>query len=345
MELLEKLKSGEPLNKSQYTALIENAAVLLPEAAQMAAEISRKYYGNGVFIRGLIEITNYCKNDCYYCGIRKSNRDVCRYRLGFEDIMAAAGRGYELGFRSFVLQGGEDAAFSGETLGRIVSGIKEQFPDTALTLSMGERSEQSYRYLFGCGADRYLLRHETINPGHYRRLHPENLTIEHRVKCLNTLKEIGYQVGCGVMIGSPYQTVENLAEDLCFMADFKPHMVGIGPFLPSSGTPFADRPAGDVTLTLFFIALTRLTLPRALIPATTALGTLSEGGRNRGILAGANVVMPNLTPSAEREKYSLYDNKLHTGLESAEGLAALQRSLDEIGYTIAYGKGEPYAGE
>ena len=297
-------------------------------------------YGDDVYIRGLIEISNYCRNDCYYCGIRKSNQNAERYRLSAEQILACAAQGWTLGFRTFVLQGGEDPFFSDEKLVPIVEKLRGEYPECAITLSLGERGRESYQRLFCAGADRYLLRHETIDPAHYRLLHPEELTIERRRQCLEDLRDIGFQTGCGIMVGSPGQTVENILDDLAFMADFRPHMVGIGPFLPHSDTPFAEEPPGSVSDTRHLLAILRLLMPGVLLPATTALGTAETGGRELGILAGANVVMPNLSPVEVRQKYSLYNGKLRDGAEAAEGLRELEERIKKTGRHIVTARGD-----
>ena len=299
-----------------------------------------KQFGNKIYIRGLIEFTNYCKNDCYYCGIRCSNNKANRYRLNKEQILSCCANGYELGFRTFVLQGGEDPFFSDEVLADIIIAIKKNHPDCALTLSIGERSLESYEALFTAGADRYLLRHETANPTHYSLLHPETLSLANRLHCLKNLKEIGYQVGTGFMVGSPFQTTDNLIEDLLLINKFKPQMIGIGPFIPHHDTPFRDKNSGTLQQTLRLIAMLRLMLPKALIPATTALGTIDPCGREKGILAGANVVMPNLSPVMVRSKYSLYDNKICTGEEAAECINCLKMRMQKIGYEIVVDRGD-----
>ena len=339
--LNEKLKNENHLTKDEYLRHItgldaENRAYLFMYA-QSAAQ---KVYGKKIFIRGLVEISNHCKNDCYYCGIRRSNRNVCRYRLKKDDILACCKAGYEIGFRTFVMQGGEDAYFTDEIMCDIIKSIKENYPDCAVTLSLGERSYESYKALREAGADRYLLRHESINPEHYSLLHPESLTIENRRKCLYDLKSLGFQVGCGIMVGSPYQTPEHIAQDMEFIGQFKPHMVGIGPFIPHHDTPFADRPAGSVEMTLILLAIVRLMNPQALIPATTALNSLDPQGRIKGILAGANVVMPNLSPEDVRANYTLYDNKAFTACESAQALEKLRSQFAQIGYEISIARGD-----
>ena len=262
-----------------------------------------------MYIRGLIEFTNFCKNDCLYCGIRRSNARACRYRLSEEEILACAEAGYRMGFRTVVLQGGEDAYFTDERLCRIVRALKAARPDRAVTLSVGERSRESYQKLFDAGADRYLLRHETATKAHYGRLHPPELSFERRMRCLADLKAIGYQAGCGFMVGSPWQTPADIARDLAFIRRFEPEMVGIGPFIPHRDTPLGAFPAGTVEMTCKLLAIIRLLLPNALLPATTALATLDSHGCEKGMLAGANVVMPNLSPPDAREKYALYEGK------------------------------------
>lgn len=327
--------------KREFADLIRNRAGIDREELYAEARAVRESsYGTDVYIRGLIEITNYCKNDCLYCGIRKGNLDAMRYRLTPEQILSCCEHGYELGFRTFVLQGGEDYFFSDELLEKIVRDIKRCFPDCAVTLSLGEKEYDSYLRFFEAGADRYLLRHETANPLHYSLLHPKEMSHAHRLECIRNLKRIGYQTGTGFMVGSPYQTAENLAEDLLLLKELQPEMVGIGPFLPHHATPFAHEAGGTVELTLFMLALIRLLLPFSLLPSTTALGTLDPArGRQRGILAGANVVMPNLSPSDVRSKYMIYDNK-NTATETADYLVQLKREMHEIGYQVVTSRGD-----
>lgn len=339
--LIDRLARDRVLDRGGFVALIEGGT---PETAAYLFEKARAarepYYGHSIYIRGLIEFTNYCKNDCYYCGIRRSSPDAVRYRLSKEDVIACCRAGWGLGFRSFVLQGGEDGIYSPEDIAGIVRGIKQCLPGCAVTLSFGEHPRASYQLWRDAGADRYLLRHETADPAHYRLLHPPALRLENRIRCLRDLKEIGYQVGTGFMVGSPYQSPGSLAEDLLLIHALQPHMVGIGPFIPHHGTPFADQPAGSVALTLYLIGILRLMLPAALLPATTALGTLDPEGREKGILAGANVIMPNLSPVDVREKYLLYDGKACTGDEAAESLASLEERVRSIGYQIADSRGD-----
>ena len=306
----------------------------------LARQTARKHFGNRIFIRGLVEIGNCCHNDCLYCGIRRSNRHVERYRLDRQTILECCRTGYEMGFRTFVLQGGEDPWMHDERTATLVSCLRQAFPDAAITLSLGEKTVEAYRRFFEAGANRYLLRHETHNPAHYALLHPASMSLDHRLHCLEELKRIGYQTGTGIMVGSPGQTADHLVEDIRFIHDFRPHMIGIGPFIPHHDTPFAHEPAGSVELTLRLISIFRLMHPAALIPATTALASLSPDGRERGILAGANVVMPNLSPLHSRAKYALYDNKASLGAEAAEGLALLDRRLAAIGYRIDKGRGD-----
>lgn len=340
-ELIKALYNGEALDAKAYEQLI---ATHTPEDFKLisgyADEVRRKYYSNDVYLRGLIEFTSYCKNDCLYCGLRRSNLNAERYRLTKEDILECCADGYSLGYRTFVLQGGEDPHFSDEDICGIVSDIKSRYPDCAVTLSIGEKPRESYQAYFDAGADRYLLRHETANEEHYSKLHPSELSLKNRKRCLFDLKEIGYQVGTGFMVGSPYQTAANLAEDMMFLKELSPQMVGIGPFVPHSQTPFKDMPRGTAELTIFMIALIRLTLPDALIPATTALATIDPIGREKGIQAGANVCMPNLSPMQVRKKYMLYDNKVCTGDESAQCRSCMQRRLESIGFTAAVSRGD-----
>jgi len=312
----------------------------LEYAGRLAREVSQSIFGKNVYIRGIVEFTNICKNDCLYCGIRRSNVNAARYRLTEEEIMLCCKQGYESGFRTFVLQGGEDVYFTDERMCAIVKNIRSQYPDCAITLSLGERSYESFRLLKEAGADRYLLRHETADEEHYSMLHPAELSLKNRVQCLYNLKELGYQVGCGCMVGSPYQTPLHLAKDLIFMAEFKPHMIGIGPFIPHHDTPFKDMPAGTVRQTLMMLALSRLMLPNVLLPATTALGTLDPTGREKGILSGANVIMPNLSPVTVRKKYELYDNKICTGDDSAKCRECIGARVASIGYKVVMGRGD-----
>ncbi len=307
---------------------------------EKADEIRRKFYAEDVYIRGLIELSNYCKNNCYYCGIRAANTNIERYRLTKEEILSCCDNGYNLGFRTFVLQGGEDTYYTDSMLCGIIEKIKSRYPDCAVTLSLGEREYASYKRLYDAGADRYLLRHETADKDHYQKLHPHQMNFENRMQCLFNLKEIGYQVGAGFMVGSPYQTNKNLALELKFLSGFQPQMVGIGPFIPHLKTPFGAFKAGTLRNTLVMIALTRLVLPHALIPATTALGTISPNGRELGLKAGANVVMPNLSPVAVRKKYELYENKICTGEEAAECRLCLQRRVAGAGYKIVVDRGD-----
>ncbi len=315
-----------------------------PEAAELltqeAVRIRKKHYGDKVYIRGLIEFTNYCRNDCGYCGIRRGNLHARRYRLTKEEILECCARGYELGFRTFVLQGGEDRWFTDERMADIIRSIRASYPDCAITLSIGERSYESYRLLKEAGADRYLLRHETADEEHYGKLHPSEMSLAVRKMCLYDLKFLGYQVGAGFMVGSPGQTADGLAKDLLFLKELRPHMVGIGPFVPHHDTRFAQEKAGSVELTLFLLSVIRILLPKVLLPATTALGTMDPQGREKGLQAGANVVMPNLSPQKNRKQYELYDNKICTGEEAAECLECLARRVEQAGYHLCSGRGD-----
>lgn len=338
---IDKLEHNRCLSQEEFALLIENRAPELDEYLfEKSRALRQKYYGNDIYIRGLIEFTNYCKNDCFYCGIRKSNHNASRYRLTKQQILDCCEVGYSLGFRTFVLQGGEDESYTDEIMADIIYSIKFLYPDCALTLSIGEKSYDSYKAFFDAGADRYLLRHETADCNHYQKLHPHTMSLENRKQCLYNLKKIGYQVGCGFMVGSPFQTAESLAKDLLFIHELQPQMVGIGPFIPHHDTPFASQAGGTLQQTLFLLGLIRLMIPNVLLPSTTALGTIHPQGREMGILAGANVVMPNLSPVDVRKKYLLYDNKICTGDEAAECRACLQKRMQSIGCSIVVDRGD-----
>lgn len=346
---IDRLRRYRKLRPEEYRALLvcDNPETVR-ELHEAAREQTLSVFGNRIYIRGLIEFSNICRNDCLYCGIRRSNRRIGRYTLSRDEILECCRKGYAAGFRTFVLQGGELPDQSDMLIEDICSAIHSEFPDCAITLSVGERREESYRRFFEAGATRYLLRHETRNPDHYASLHPASMSLEHRLHCLEVLKDIGYQTGTGLMTGSPYQTYDNIVEDILFIGDFRPEMIGLGPFIPHKDTPFRkygtgridNLPADIIGLTLKLISIFRLMLPEALIPATTALATAGSNGRESGILAGANVVMPNLSPPGVRGSYSLYDNKASTGEESAEGLPDLEASLGRIGYEIAVDRGD-----
>ncbi len=336
-----KLEKEHFLRDEEFRLLLEDESEeTLMLLAERADKVRRKVYGTDIYLRGLIEFTNYCKNDCYYCGIRRSNSDAERYRLTDEQIYDCCKIGYELGFRTFVLQGGEDGCFTDDKLVEIIKTIRQNYPDCALTLSIGEKSYESYKRYFDAGADRYLLRHETANSIHYGKLHPKNLLLENRKKCLYNLKEIGYQVGCGFMVGSPFQTTKCIIDDLKFIRDLNPHMVGIGPFIPHKNTPFKAYEQGSLDLTLKLLSVIRLMLPNVLLPSTTALGTIHPLGREKGVLAGANVVMPNLSPRNVRKKYLLYDNKICTGDEAAECIVCMKNRMKSIGYKVVVNRGD-----
>lgn len=330
--IIDTLYTTKNLNDNELKSLID-----LKEPGYLfekAVFQRKKYYGIDVYVRGLIEFTNYCKNNCYYCGIRAANNNLTRYRLSKDDILLCCKTGYSLGFRTFVLQGGEDMYYTDKLICEIVSKIKSEYPDCAVTLSIGERSKESYRAFFNAGADRYLLRHETADDAHYSMLHPQSMSLKNRKECLWNLKEIGFQVGSGFMVGSPYQTLDNLVSDLRFLQKLQPDMIGIGPFLPHADTPFRDKERGSMSRCLNLISILRLMFPYSLIPSTTALGTIHPFGRELGIKAGANVVMPNLSPLNVRKLYELYDNKICTGEEAAEGKDNLTLRMKKIGYRV-----------
>lgn len=339
--LIDKLRDTGALSREEWTALFENRSPADEEYARnMAREICDGVYGRAVYMRGLVEISSYCKNNCNYCGLRRGNSQCQRYRLSMDDIMECCAAGYALGLRTFVLQGGEDPWFTDERTAAIVAAIRGEFPDCAITLSLGERSRESYQRLFDAGANRYLLRHETADAAHYGVLHPHEMSMENRMECLWNLKAIGYQVGAGIMVGSPGQSADTLASDMLFMADLKPHMIGIGPFLPHHATPFKDMPAGSVRDTLFILSLCRIMLPGALLPATTALATIEGSGRAMGLRSGANVIMPNLSPAAVRSKYLLYDGKRSTGSEAAESIRSICEELESEGFHASFSRGD-----
>ena len=341
IELITQIRENQSISREQFEMLMtcEDAQVI-DFLHQQAREVADGIYENKVYIRGLIEFTNYCKNDCLYCGIRRSNAKANRYRLTKEEILDCCKVGYELGFRTFVLQGGEDPYFTDDRICEIVSAIRTAYSDCAITLSIGEKEKESYERYYKAGANRYLLRHETADEAHYQYLHPKELSLAHRKQCLWDLKEIGYQVGCGFMVGSPHQTNDTLYEDLMFIKELQPHMVGIGPFIPQQDTPFAKETAGTMEETLRLLSIIRLIHPHVLLPATTALGTIHPLGREKGIQAGANVVMPNLSPVEVRDKYKLYDNKICTGDEAAECRFCMQRRMESIGYEVVTDRGD-----
>ena len=339
--IVDELTKTQSLTKEQFAYLLERGDKDDLEYLYAAArDVSEKVFHKEVYLRGLIEFSNYCKNDCYYCGIRCSNRKADRYRLTEEEILSCCDIGEKIGFKTFVLQSGEDPYFTDDRICDIVRAIKKAHPDCAVTLSIGEKTKESYQKYYDAGADRYLLRHETANEEHYSKLHPESMSGAYRKECLFNLKEIGFQVGCGIMVGTPHQTVDNIYEDILFMQELQPHMIGIGPFIPHQDTPFKDEPEGSVDRTLRLLAILRLLFPKVLLPATTALGTADAMGREKGILAGANVMMPNLSPSNVREKYLLYDGKICTGEEAAECNACLRGRVSRIGFTVADSRGD-----
>ena len=339
--LVDRLRAEHMLTDAELLTLI-NAEYGETDRylAGQAEQVRRSVYGDHVFIRGLIEFTNYCKNDCNYCGIRRGNRNCQRYRLTQEEILSCCEAGYALGFRTFVLQGGEDPYFTRQRITDLVQAIKQAHPDCAVTLSVGEKDRETYQEWFDAGADRYLLRHETANPELYASLHPAELSLQNRMRCLQDLKEIGFQTGCGFMVGSPGQTPEMILEDLRFIQDFQPQMVGIGPFIPHKDTVYCQENPGSAALTLRLLAILRLMLPQVLLPATTALGTVMGDGRQQGMRYGCNVVMPNLSPSDVRKKYALYDNKISAGEEAAESVALLKKSMEAIGYQVVTDRGD-----
>lgn len=340
-EIVEKLYSQGNVTDNELEALIntsDEAAIRLLQS--LADKTRQKFYGKKVYLRGLIEISSYCRNNCLYCGIRCSNKDADRYRLSREEILSCCENGYRLGFRTFVMQGGEDPYFTDDIICPIIAEIRDKYPDCAITLSLGERSYESYRRMKEAGADRYLLRHEAADEELYSKLHPESMSLETRKKCLFSLRELGYQVGSGFMVGAPFQTTKHLIADLRFLQELQPQMIGIGPFVPHHCTPFADEKGGTTELTLRLLGIIRLMFPEVLLPATTALGTISPDGRERGLMTGCNVVMPNLSPVGVRKKYDLYDNKISSGDEAAECRDSLRKRIEAIGYEVSQERGD-----
>ena len=340
-DILSKIEQEQMISREELEELLTTTdQELIEELYRRARKTAGKYYGKEIYLRGLIEFTNYCKNNCYYCGIRCGNEKAQRYRLTMDQILSCCESGWELGFRTFVLQGGEDPYYTDERICTIIKEIKKRYPDCAVTLSIGEKEWASYQAYFDAGADRYLLRHETADEVHYQKLHPSQMSLAHRKQCLRELKEIGYQTGCGFMVGSPGQTLDTLYEDLVFIKELQPEMVGIGPFIPHHDTQFAKEPAGSVEMTLFLLAVIRILLPKVLLPATTALGTMDPLGREKGLQAGANVVMPNLSPVKNRKQYELYDNKICTGEEAAECRGCMGRRVASVGYELVTERGD-----
>ncbi len=339
--LVDTLRERHELAPNQYLALLtmhdpQDVEYLIGQAR----EVAQQQFGRGIFLRALIELSNVCRNDCLYCGIRRSNRHVARYTLTCDQVLDCCEQGYQFGFRTFVLQGGEWGEERSQWIADLIREIRQNWPDCAITLSLGEHPRETYALWRDAGADRYLLRHETHNERLYSLLHPRELTIQHRLQCLEWLKELGYQVGAGIMVGAPFQSLKAIVEDIQYLIDFKPHMIGIGPFISQSDTPLGRFPAGSVDLTARLYAIMRLAIPHALIPSTTAMATLASDGRCRGILAGANVVMPNLSPMENRSQYALYDNKAALGAESVQGIKLLEDELASIGYHIDWSRGD-----
>lgn len=339
--LVDKLEQEHILTVDEFTFILDNVSDDDREYIRLKAQgIAKSKFGNKVYTRGIVEFSNICKNDCYYCGIRKSNKNFERYRLTKEQILDCCESGYAYDYRTFVLQSGEDPYYTDEVMCDIVRTIREKYTDCAITLSIGERSRESYQKLFDAGANRYLLRHETANKELYEKLHPSYQKFEVRMQCLRDLKDIGFQVGTGMMIGAPFQTHRNLAEDLVFLGEFKPHMVGTGPFIPHKDTDFRNEKAGTLEMVLLCLSLVRIMLPNVLLPATTALGSINPLGREKGVLAGANVIMPNLSPTEVRKNYLLYDNKICVNDASSQCKNCINARMIKIGYEVEVSRGD-----
>ena len=342
MTIVDKFMRQHSLTEDEYLELLQHwqDSDVVKRLSEEAVKLRKQHYGDKVFTRGLIEFTNYCRNNCYYCGIRRDNKNIGRYRLDCGEILECCRDGYALGYRTFVLQGGEDPYYTDSRMAEIIREIKKNFPDCAVTLSIGEKSYESYKLFREAGADRYLLRHETADDSLYSSLHPDEMKLETRRQCLYDLKKLGYQVGAGFMVGPPGQKLEHLAKDLVFLQELHPQMVGIGPFIPHHDTVYADKEAGSVELTLFLLSVVRIMLPKVMLPATTALGTMDPVGREKGLNAGANVVMPNLSPVKNRKMYELYDNKICTGEEAAECRGCLGMRVEAAGYRLVEERGD-----
>ncbi len=341
-ERIDRLAQNHILPREELLDLIQN----ISEADkaylfEKSLEAKETFYDKSVFMRGLIEISSYCAQNCTYCGIRRDNENAERYRLSVDEILGCCDEGYRLGYRTFVLQGGEDPYYTDERLLELIHAVKGKYDDIAITLSLGERSYDSYKVLKAAGADRYLLRHETASRALYESLHPD-MSFDNRRQCLKDLKTLGFQVGAGFMVGLPGQTADDLVEDLMFLKELEPHMVGIGPFIPHSETPIGHNPGGTVDQTLLMISLVRLILPMTLLPSTTALGTIDEKGREKALKVGANVIMPNLSPTDVRAKYALYENKICTGDEAAHCRACIEGRINSVGFYVDMSKGDHY---
>lgn len=334
IEIINKLYTQKSASREELIFLLNN----LNEAytkylLKKSNDVRKQNYGDVVYLRGIIEFTNHCKRNCLYCGIRRDNKSTDRYRLTKEEILECATLGNKLGYKTFVLQGGEDPYFTDEKMIDIIKLLKERFPQNAITLSLGERSYESYKSMYEAGADRYLLRHETASKELYEALHPDG-NFENRIKCLKDLKEIGYQVGAGFLVGLPDSNVYDMVENLLFIKELEPAMCGIGPFIPQKDTSLSKEKQGTVEETIIYLALIRLLVPDILLPSTTALGTIDPLGREKGLKAGANVVMPNLSPVSVREKYALYDGKICTGDEAAECRNCIERKIVNAGFRV-----------
>lgn len=335
------MRSEHVLDVSGFkTLLLCDDKALIDDLHRSAREVTDQVFGRKIFLRGLMEISNHCRNNCRYCGLRRDNHEIHRYRLTTEEIVDSAQKAFGLGFRTFVLQGGEDPAEDDAWVEATVGQLRKRFPTCAITLSLGEKSRESYLRFKRAGADRYLLRHETHNEGHYRLLHPKEMSLAHRLQCLEWLRQLGFQTGCGMMVGSPGQTVDNLVEDLLYIHDSRPAMVGMGSFIPHHATPFAHESAGSVELTLRLISIVRLMLPKVLLPATTALGSMMPGGRMAGLRAGANVLMPNVSPVSARRAYELYEHKDPGAIDTIEDWKRLETNLRLAGFEIGIGRGD-----
>lgn len=305
-----------------------------PDLISSASRIVHEHFNGKVYFRALIEISSYCHNGCYYCGLRVGNPLARRYRMSTDQVLRCCEYAASKGYRTFVLQGGEDPIQNDDWMTELVRRVHAEFPECAITLSVGERSDEAYLRFRDAGVDRYLLRHETASPEHYGRLHPASMSLENRKHCLHTLKRLGYQTGAGMMVGSPHQTLQDLVRDLLFLQELGPHMIGVGPFIPAAGTPFENEKSGSISLTLRVLSILRLMFPYANIPSTTALASLQPDGDLLGLAAGANVIMTDFTPPELRAQYAIYDHKSPSDHD-------LHR-YEDAGWVISMERGDNY---
>jgi biotin synthase len=308
------------------------------ELFAMADDIRKRYFKDEVHIRGIIEFSNYCMKNCFYCGLRRDNKTIERYRISEDEIIDTALKAGELGYKTILLQSGEDGGYTIEGLCAIIKRIRSNL-DCAITLSLGEKSFDEYRSLRDAGADRYLLRFETSDRGLFNKLKPDS-SYENRLDCIKNLKKLGFQVGSGFMVGLPGQTYEILADDILLLRELDLDMIGIGPFLSHHNTPLGNSASGTLDLTLRALAIIRILMPDVHIPATTAMGTVEKGGREKALQCGANVIMPNVTPIKYRKYYEIYPNKICIDDAPSDCRACIEGMLKSLGRAAATNKGD-----